>query len=189
MGNPDHDRRDAVSCNTRVLDEVNRRGSWFHARKTRPIWVKIVENDQTVQTLEGEVQIAAGDLLCRGVGGELWPQKPAAVAKKYSPTDDVDADGWRKHIPQPDAEGCPQQDAHEIVAHACQKYSGRVGRSAAAKQLEPQAIRLAVIAHIRHKYTQYDRLLARYDDRYLARSQVQGRIEQVLIRWERPSKG
>jgi hypothetical protein len=53
---------------------------------------------------------------------------------------------------------------------------------------EPEAIRLAVIAHIRHKYTKYGRLLARYDDRDLARSEVQGRIEQVLIRWERPSK-
>ena len=105
MGNLDHDRRDAASFNAAVLDEVNRSGRWFHARKTRPIWVKTVEHDQTVQTLEGEVQMAAGDLLCRGVGGELWPQKPAAVTKKYSPTDDVDAAGWRKHVPQPDAEG------------------------------------------------------------------------------------
>jgi len=80
--------------------------------------------------------------------------------------------------------GCPLKDAHEIAAHACQKYSGRVGRSAAARQFDPTAIRLAVIAYVRHTYTKYDRLLARHGDRHLARSEVQGRIEQVLTRWE-----
>jgi hypothetical protein len=42
---------------------------------------------------------------------------------------------------------------------------------------------LAVIAHIRHKYTKYERLLARYDDRQLARGEVQGKIEDVLAKW------
>jgi hypothetical protein len=81
--------------------------------------------------------------------------------------------------------GCPKDDAQAIAFHACQKYSGRVGRSAAAKQLDPAAIRLAVIAYIRHKYTKYDKLLARYDDRQLARSEVQPKIENVLCKWER----
>lgn len=79
---------------------------------------------------------------------------------------------------------CPKEDAQQIAGHACQKYSGRVGRSAAAKQLDPTAIRLAVIAHIRHKYTNYDDLLARFDDRQEARSEVQGRIEEILEEWE-----
>jgi len=84
---------------------------------------------------------------------------------------------------------CPPKDAQEIAAHACQKYSGRVGRSAAARQFDPAAIRLAVIAHVRHKYTKYERLLARYDDRHLARGEVQGKVEHVLHKWEggRPS--
>ena len=59
-----------------------------------------------------------------------------------------------------------------------------MGRSAAAKQFDPTAIRLAVIAHIRHKYTKYDKLLARHDDRQLARGAVQPTIEKVLCRWE-----
>ncbi len=83
-----------------------------------------------------------------------------------------------------DFPGCPKADAREIAVHACQKYSGRVGRSAAAKQFDPAAVRLAVIAHIRHKYTKYDRLLAQYDDRHLARSEVQLKIEKVLCKWE-----
>ena len=42
---------------------------------------------------------------------------------------------------------CPPITANSIAEHACTKYSGRVGRSAAAKVLDEQAIRLAVIAH------------------------------------------
>ena len=42
----------------------------------------------------------------------------------------------------------------EITGHACQKYSGRVGRSVAAK------------AHLRHVETEYDSLLARGVERF-----------------------
>ena len=46
-----------------------------------------------------------------------------------------------------------------IAEHACQKYSGRIGRSAAAKALEPAAIDFAVGAAVRHRWTRYDELL------------------------------
>jgi hypothetical protein len=49
--------------------------------------------------------------------------------------------------------GCTASREFEITDHACQKYSGRVGRSAAAKGFDPQTITLAVQAHIRHEYT------------------------------------
>ena len=68
----------------------------------------------------------------------------------------------------------------KIAEHACMKYSGRVGRSAAAKSFEPDAAFLAVRAHVRHAYTDYDRLLFKYDDRNLARGRVRERIEAVL---------
>ena len=83
--------------------------------------------------------------------------------------------------------GCPQGRENEIAEHACLKYSGRVGRSAAAKDLEPEAIRLAVIAHIRHAETRYDRLLADGYDRQDGRALVAGDIDQVLKRWELPA--
>jgi len=38
----------------------------------------------------------------------------------------------------------------KIAEHACLKYSGRIGRSALGKKMDEQAVRLAVIAHIRH---------------------------------------
>ena len=55
------------------------------------------------------------------------------------------------------------------------------------KQFDATAIRLAVVAHIRHKYTDYDRLLARYDDKQEARWAVQGRIQEILDEWEHPA--
>ena len=71
-----------------------------------------------------------------------------------------------------------------IAEFACLKYSGRVGRSAAAKQLDEDTIRLAVIAHVRHHESDYDALLGGGMDRYEARQLVQGRIEQVLAAWQ-----
>ncbi len=82
--------------------------------------------------------------------------------------------------------GCPEEDSAEIAFHACEKYSGRVGRSAAAKEFDATAIRLAVVAHIRHKFTDYDRLLGQYDDKQRARQEVQGKIERILGEWEKP---
>lgn len=70
-----------------------------------------------------------------------------------------------------------------IAEHACRKYSGRVGRSAAAKSLDEEAVFLAVQAHVRHAQTNYDELLFRYGDRQLARQEVRGRIEEILAAW------
>jgi hypothetical protein len=79
---------------------------------------------------------------------------------------------------------CPLNREQAIAEFACLKYSGRVGRSGAAKQLDENAIRLAVIAHVRHEETDYDSLLGRGMERYEARQCVQGRIGQVLADWE-----
>ena len=78
---------------------------------------------------------------------------------------------------------CPIGREQVIAEHACQKYSGRVGRSAEAKSLDEEFIRLAVIAHIRHAETNYDELLSRGMDRWLARGQVEDRIDHVLEHW------
>ena len=36
------------------LDEADAARGWFHAKKTHPIWARLLETDQTVTTLEGE---------------------------------------------------------------------------------------------------------------------------------------
>lgn len=83
--------------------------------------------------------------------------------------------------------GCPPEEAERIAAWTCRKHSGRVGRSAAAKEFDPQALRLAAIAHIRHEHTAYDELLMRFGDRALARERVHSKIEQILTSWEAPA--
>ncbi len=78
---------------------------------------------------------------------------------------------------------CPAGRERVIAEHACQKYSGRVGRSANAKALDEKAITLAVIAHIRHAETNYHHLLAEGCDRFLAREQVNGKVGEILALW------
>jgi hypothetical protein len=78
---------------------------------------------------------------------------------------------------------CPPGVEKEIAEHACLKYSGRVGRSAAAKALDDEAIRLAVVAHIRHLETPYDQLLADGWERHDAREHVRHQASSVLARW------
>ncbi|MCL7454816.1 MAG: DUF2293 domain-containing protein [Anaerolineae bacterium] len=80
--------------------------------------------------------------------------------------------------------GCPSGREISIAEHACLKYSGRVGRSAAAKSFDEEAIRLAVVAHIRHRETPYDTLLARGVERWDARAEVEGLVAGVLARWQ-----
>jgi hypothetical protein len=91
---------------------------------------------------------------------------------------DAFAAGIREKFP-----GCPLDDARRIAEHACRKYSGRVGRSAAAKRFEPKAIAMAVAAAVRHESTNYDELLLKGRDRYDARMLVRGRVEEVLDAW------
>ena len=79
---------------------------------------------------------------------------------------------------------CPPGREDAIAEHACLKYSSRVGRSAAAKNLDERAIRLAVVAHVRHTETPYDALLVRGQDRSDARAQVEEAVAQVLAQWE-----
>ena len=78
---------------------------------------------------------------------------------------------------------CPQGREREIAEHACRKYSGRVGRSAAAKALDVEAVRLAVLAHVRHRETDYERRLMAGKDRREARAAVLPTVDAVMARW------
>ena len=80
--------------------------------------------------------------------------------------------------------GCPSGREREIAGHACLKYSGRIGRSASAKTMDEAAVRLAVIAHVRHGETKYDELLAKGRERWQARAAVEEAVFRVLRKWE-----
>jgi hypothetical protein len=79
---------------------------------------------------------------------------------------------------------CPEEREKVIAEHACRKYSGRVGRSAAAKELDKKAVCLAVAAHIRHQETNYDDLLQTGFERGQAREAVHAHVSSVLAEWQ-----
>jgi hypothetical protein len=79
--------------------------------------------------------------------------------------------------------GCPVAEAESIAEHACLKYSGRVGRSAAAKALDTDALDLAVRAHVRHAHTGYDGLLSKGWDRAEARHAIAKDLKNVVDQW------
>lgn len=80
--------------------------------------------------------------------------------------------------------GCPADRARTIAEHAGTRGSGRVGRSAAGRALDENAVRLAVIASVRHLDTAYDELLMSGVPRALARERIRADIDRVLARWE-----
>lgn len=79
--------------------------------------------------------------------------------------------------------GCPPDAAVAIAEHACLRHSGRIGRTAAAKDLDSDAVELAVRAHVRHVHTRYDELLGEGLNRHAARSAVADQVDAVLQRW------
>ena len=81
--------------------------------------------------------------------------------------------------------GCPPARAQSIAGHASVRGSGRVGRSAAGRALEPDALELAVAAAVRHEDTRYDELLMSGVARELARAQVRDEVVRVLDGWRR----
>jgi hypothetical protein len=95
----------APSPNREFLDEINAAKSWFHAKKTRPIWARRLEQPERVKTLEGEEDVPAGNFLCRGEAGDIWPQTAERLEAKYLSTEEVTDDGWRRYLPHPDNTG------------------------------------------------------------------------------------
>jgi hypothetical protein len=81
---------------------------------------------------------------------------------------------------------CPPDRAAEIAGHAGTRGSGRVGRSAAGRALEPETVTLAVVASVRHRDTGYDGLLMAGVQRDEARARVRPEVDSVLGAWRSP---
>jgi hypothetical protein len=79
--------------------------------------------------------------------------------------------------------GCPAKEARAIAAHTAVRGSGRVGRTEAGRALDHEALRLAVIAAVRHRHTGYDELLMKGVERLDARERVREQIEETLEQW------
>lgn len=79
--------------------------------------------------------------------------------------------------------GCPPERARAIAAHASLRGSGRVGRTAAGRALDGQAVSMAVRAAVRHTDTEYDALLMAGVHRFEARARLAARIDAILDGW------
>lgn len=84
----------------------------------------------------------------------------------------------RTHFP-----GCPPERADRIARRAGQRGSGRIGRTRAGREFDPEAVRLAVIAAVRHEDTSYDELLTNGVSRTAARDRVRSDIDRILTGW------
>jgi hypothetical protein len=78
---------------------------------------------------------------------------------------------------------CPAESARAIAERACERRSGRVGRSQAAKDLDAEAVTLALRAHVRHTHSRYDELLAGGLEPADARPMVAEEIRAKLDEW------
>jgi hypothetical protein len=79
---------------------------------------------------------------------------------------------------------CPANRARAIAGHTAVRGSGRVGRSAAGRALDPEAITLAVRASVRHENTRYDEYLMSGMDRAEARARVRDEVQAILDSWQ-----
>ncbi|MDX6325846.1 MAG: hypothetical protein QOK15_2200 [Nocardioidaceae bacterium] len=79
--------------------------------------------------------------------------------------------------------GCPHERALRIAGHAGARSSGRIGRTSAGRALDPEAVRLAVIAAIRHEDTNYEDLLMNGVSRAEARDLVRDDIDRLMNSW------
>jgi hypothetical protein len=75
----------------------------------------------------------------------------------------------------------PQEDVEQILTLTLKKRSGRVGRT--GKLDLEEKVQLAVKAHIRHRYTNYDLLMDSRVSKGSARRQVWPKVQEVSLSW------
>jgi hypothetical protein len=80
---------------------------------------------------------------------------------------------------------CPPSRAEAVARQAAARGSGRVGRSAAGRALDRDAIELAVTASVRHEDAANDELLMAGTKRADARERVRDDVDRLLERWRR----
>jgi hypothetical protein len=75
----------------------------------------------------------------------------------------------------------PTSEKNAVLKHGFKKHSGRVGRTSSIPL--SRKILFAVIAHVRHTHTDYDRLLKSGKSRENARKATRKSIERVMQKW------
>ncbi|KAG9254752.1 uncharacterized protein F5Z01DRAFT_654761 [Emericellopsis atlantica] len=110
---------------------------------------------------------------------ETKATRRAAVERRDGATEATFKEAILKDFPK-----IPEDSLRTILQHTLKKRSGRVGRTGTRDMTSK--VRLAVTAHIRHKYTDYDTLLKRNQKRMQhpqARQLVHPEIVRILRDW------
>ena len=92
----------------------------------------------------------------------------------------IDRFAWRVRERFP---GAPSGEAARIARFACARATDRVGALVGVDGYLDHAVELAVVAHLRHRFTRYERLLRDGHDRDDARALVQSEVIELLRRW------
>lgn len=108
---------------------------------------------------------------------ETLPARRAAVKKRDAASIDAAAAELEEQFPK-----MPEKEKVLVLKHGFRKHSGRVGRTGTISL--PRKVLLAVIAHVRHRHTTYDSLLARGMKRNVARKVVNRKIEKIMRDWD-----
>ncbi len=158
------------------------------ATKYSTLWAVVVRFSRSRKRYERQGVLVEQPALERAERECLADTEARALARERAAERRADLDeeyieGFAHHIGE-FFPGCPLAEQRAIAEHACRKYSGRVGRSAAAKRFEADAVNLAVRAHVRHVHTRYDELLFQGWSRSEARAEVESKVDEVLQRWE-----
>lgn len=157
------------------------------ARKHSPLSAVVVRFNRSRKRYERQGLLVAAEAIARAEDecAADAPQRASARARTALVREEEDREflaaltqGIAQRYP-----GCPADEARQIAEHTGLRSSGRVGRSAAGRELEASAVDLAVIAHIRHTHTNYDALLMGGTARLEARAQVREKIDRVLAKW------
>ena len=159
------------------------------ARKYSPLSAVVVRFSRARKRYERQGLLVAPEAIDQAEQEcEADAEKRAALRAKAAVRRQAEDRGLVAAMAQLIAErypGCPAEEAWQLAEHTARRGSGRVGRSAAGRALDPQAVHLAVVAWIRHRHTNYDSRLmaghARADARYLIRDDV----HRVLAAWSR----
>lgn len=107
---------------------------------------------------------------------ETLPGRRAAVEKRDAASIDAAAAELEEQFPE-----MPEEVKILVLKQGFRKYSGRVGRTGTIPL--SRKVLLAVIAHVRHRHTKYDSLLARGTERIVARKAVNKKIESIVRDW------
>ena len=144
---------------------------WSRSRKRYERQGILAEDD----AIEQAAQQCLDDADARARRRQREQVRRAAVDEEFF---DSFAAAIREQFP-----GCPPARADAIAYHAAVRGSGRIGRSAAGRALDADALRLAVAASVRHVDTDYDDLLMSGVDRDTARHRVRDRVDEILDAW------